>query len=280
MKYSKKFFGSILYITINSEKINEELINKCFSETEKFENTYSRFIKWNFLYNLNKNKSSQISWELLSIINLCNKVSEITDWYFDITILPLLENMWYWIEKDKIKENIWYKNIIVKGNIINLNNWVSIDIWAVWKWYIVDKIYNILKKTYSDFIINFGWDIKVKWNHKILLEDPKNDKKTIWNIELENLSIASSSWNKRKTQKWHHLINPKNKNSQNDKIAIYLTHKLSSFSDIFSTALFVTPLEKSLKILNNTPWLEWMIISSDWKIHKTQNFNSNLNIKW
>jgi len=45
MKYSKKFFGSILYITINSEKINEELINKCFSETEKFENTYSRFIK-------------------------------------------------------------------------------------------------------------------------------------------------------------------------------------------------------------------------------------------
>ena len=55
-----------------------------------------------------------------------------------------------------------------------------------------------------------------------------------------------------------------------DKIAIYLTHKLSSFSDIFSTALFVTPLKKSIQILNDTDWLEWMIISKNWEIFKTK----------
>ena len=277
MKYSRNLFWSKLNIDINSENINEELIEKCFSETNEFEKKYSRFIKWNYLYNLNKNKSSQISWELLTIINLCNKVSELTDWYFDITILPLLENIWYWIEEEKIQENIWYKNIEISWDKIILNNNISIDIWAVWKWFMVDKIYNILSPVYDDFMINFWWDIRIKWKQTIYLEDPYEDTKVIWNIEIENLSIASSSPFKRKTNNWHHLINPKNKQSQNDKIAIYLTHKLSSFSDIFSKALFVCPLEKAIEVNNNVNWLEWMIIVSNWEIFKSKGFECKLN---
>lgn len=210
---------------------------------------------------------------------MCKKVSKITNWYFDITVLPLLENIWYWIEKNTINENIWYKNIEINWDMINLKNWVCIDLWAVWKWYIVDKIFNILNKNYDNFMINFWWDIKVKWEKIIYLEDPLDDKKTIWSIKIKDLSIASSSPFKRKTKLWHHLINPKNKNSQNDKLAIYLTHKLSSFSDIFSTALFVTPIEESIKILNKIDWLEWMIITKNWEIFKTKWFNSELNIK-
>ncbi len=276
MKYSRNLFWSRLDITIISNEINENIIEKCFFETQSFENKYSRFIKWNYLYNLNKEKSSQIDWELFSIIELCNKVSKITKWYFDITILPILENIWYWIETEKMENSIWYENIVIENWKILLHNNVSIDLWSVWKWYIVDKIFNILDKYYSEFIINFGWDIKVKWKHKILLEDPYDEKKYIWEILLENNSISSSSPFKRKTNKWHHLINPKNSNSQDDKIAIFVLHKLSSFSDIFSTALFVTPLEESIKILWNINWLEWLIISKKWEIFKSKNFNCEL----
>ena len=280
MKYSKNFFWSQLNIIINSNNINNKLLNNFFLKTEKFEKKYSRFIKWNFLYKLNNNKSSFIDQEFLSIINLCYKVSELTNWYFDITILPLLENIGYWIINKKLDENIWYKNIEIFWNKITLKKHVSIDIWSVWKWYMVDKIYNILNEHFENFTINFGWDIKIKWKKNILLENPYDDKKIIWSIELENISISSSAWNKRKTNLWHHLINAKNKKSQNDKIAIYLTHKLSSFSDIFSTALFVCPIKKSIDILNKINWLEWLIISKNWDIYKSSNFNCKLNNLW
>lgn len=278
MKYSKDLFWSRLDITINNSKIDLKLIENCFLIAKDFENKYSRFIKWNYLYNLNKQKSSKIDWELFSIINLCNKISKITDWYFDITVLPILENLGYWIEKTKLQENIWYENIIIKDSYIYLENGVSIDIWAVWKWYIIDKIYNILEKKYDNFIINFGWDIRVKWKHLIYLEDPLDEKKIIWEIELENYSIASSSPNKRKTKLWNHLINPKNHKSNNDKITIFITHRLSCFSDIFSTALFVCPLNDAVKILSNTKWLEWLIIDKSWNIYKSTNLNCKLNI--
>lgn len=276
MKYSRHLFWSVLDITIKSKEKKEEIIDKCFFETQLFENKYSRFIKWNYLYNLNKEKSSQIDWELFSILELSNKVSKITKWYFDVTVLPLLENIWYWIEKEFLQENIWYENIEIMNWNIYLNNNISIDLWSVWKWYMVDKIFNILDKNFQEFIINFWWDIKVKWKHKILLEDPYDNNKFIWEIILENNSISSSSPFKRKTDKWHHLINPKNKISQDDKISIFLTHKLATFSDIFSTALFVTPLEESIKILANINWLEWLIISKNWEIYKSKNFNCEL----
>jgi hypothetical protein len=35
----------------------------------------------------------------------------------------------------------------------------------------------------------------------------------------------------------------------------------------------VTPLEKSIEILSSVKGLEWMIISKDWKIYKSQWFD-------
>ena len=272
-KFSRELMWSVLNITIYDNNIDLEVIENCFFETEKFEKKYSRFLEDSYLSLLNKNKSSQeIPWELLSILKLSNKVSQISNWYFDITILPFLENIWYWINKEEMKEVYWYKNIVINDNTIKLENWVSIDIWSVWKWYIVDKIYNILNEKYNEFVIDFWWDIRIKWKQKIYLEDPLQLSKNIWYIELENSSIASSASNRRKTKKWWHLINPK-KNITDDKLAVYTIHKLASFSDILSTALYVSPIEVALNMVKKSKWLEAMIIMKNWKIYKTNWFN-------
>lgn len=274
MKFTKELCGSRLEILIDDQWEFSDLIQKCFTIWIDFENKYSRFIKWNYLSELNKNKITQIDEEFLSIIKLCLKVSEITDWYFDITIQPLLENLGYWINKNKnTNYNIWYENIIITDNQIKLKNNVFIDLWSVWKWYIVDKIYNLLDSKINNFSINFWWDIRIKWQKEIKLEDPNNSEKIIWKINLDNSSISSSSWNKRVFWKFHHLIDPKNEISQNNIEIVYITHKLAMFSDIFATALFVSPLEKSIDILASIKWLEWMIITKDWKIYKSNWFD-------
>lgn len=274
MKFNRELCGSRLEILIDDQWEFSDLIQECFDIWIVFENKYSRFISWNFLSELNKNKTSQIDKEFLSIIQLCLKISHITDWYFDITIQPILENLGYWIEKNEnINYNIWYKNIVISDNNIELKNNISIDLGSVWKWYIVDKIYNLLDSKLNTFSINFWWDIRVKWIKEISLEDPNDSNKIIWKIDINNLSISSSSWNKRIFWKSHHLINPKNKTSQNNIDIVYISHKLGVMSDILATALYVTPLEKSIDILASIQWLEWMIISQDWKIYKSNWFD-------
>ena len=278
MKFSRNLFGSRLDISVSDTPGMQEFVEKCFTLAENFEETYSRFKKGNFLDILNTEKSSEISSELSSILKLCLQVSELTDGYFDITLRPLLENAGYGVEDGKLEEHLGYKNIVLSGKNLELKNGVSIDLWAVGKGYIVDKIYNMLDARSDEFVINFWGDLRVKGKQDVLLEDPYDDTKSLGNIVIENASIASSTGNKRKLSAGHHLINPKTKESQNDKIALYVTHRLASFADIFSTALFVTPLEKSLEILEKTQWLEALIIGADGSMYKSKWFHSDLHI--
>ena len=281
MFFSKELFWSRLDIKIEEENDDlPDLIEEVFEEIYSFEMKYSRFIKWNFLYNLNKNKKALINREFFSILKLCLEVSRISGWFFDITVLPLLENMWYGIEKWKVDNSFWYKNVVLKEKEVILKNNVCIDIWSVWKWYMVDKTYNKLKKHCDSFVINFWWDIKIKWKERIFLEDPKNENKHIWSIDIKNMSISWSSSNKRRTKKWHHLIDMWEKTSKNDKLSVYVSHKLCAFSDIFATAIFVSPLEKWLEMIKKVDWLEALIICSNWDIIKSDSFNCDLNIKW
>jgi thiamine biosynthesis lipoprotein len=201
----------------------------------------------------------------------------VTNWYFDITVLPFLENFWYGIEKEKLDQNFWMENIEIIDNNIILRNQVKIDLWSIWKWYLVDYIYHILKNRMDNFTIDFWWDIRV-WNQKeiIWLEDPFNDKKIIWEIIISNESICSSNWQKRNFWDNHHLINPITKTSQNDKVAVYVKHKSATLADWYSTALFVSPLNLALEIIEKTKWLEAMIISDKWEIYKSVWFDVKL----
>ncbi len=276
--YTKECFWSLLDITFASSEDRDWIISESFALLDDFEQKYSRFISWNILSEINKKKQGVLPDEIMTLVGLAQKVSQMTKWYFDITLLPVLENNGYGIESEILEDSLWYENIVCKWNKIILNNDVSIEFWAFWKWYALDLIYNNLISVSDDFVINFWWDIRVAWKKSIQLEDPRNTTKSIWSIELQDMSIASSSGNRRKLHVWHHLINPKSKNSQEDKIAVYVTHKLGVFADIFATALFVTPIEDALILLENTSWLEALLIWSDGKIYKSVWFNCSLTI--
>lgn len=272
-----KSLWSILKINTFDIDINPELIKKIKNKISSFESKYSRFLNDNFLHKLNESWKSNIDEEFKTLFRVSKMLNNLSKWYFDITVLPLLENLWYWIEKQKQIESFWMSNIEINENTITLKNNVKIEFWSLWKWYIVDYIYWLLRQEIQKFTIDFGWDIKV-WNQKELvwLEDPMNNNKIIWEIILSNESLCSSNGQKRHFWKNHHLINPFLNSSQNDKISVYVKHKSATLADWFSTALFVTPLELSIEILEKTQWLEWMIITQNWEIFKSKWFDVKL----
>ncbi len=280
MKYSKDLLWTRLTIEILDEVINSDDFIFCTRIVQNFEQKYSRFIEWNFLSKLNENKYSEIEREFYSILKLCEKISVLSQWFFDITILPFLENAWYGIKKEKIQEAFWFKNIVLESHqqwntwedryLVTLKNSVSIEIGSVGKWFLIDMISTYLEKKYTNFIIDFWWDIKVIWNINVQLENPSNKDTPYGFVHLNNCSIASSNWIKRQFEWWHHLVNKHKKlELWEEKTTLFILHKSSAISDIIATALFVSPLNICKEIIAQVPWVEVYMLFEDGRIFQT-----------
>ena len=206
--FKKQLFWTVLEIWIYDEEIDENDLENIFEIVQNFENKYSRFKKWNYLWKLNKDKSAEIDEDLQTIINIAKKANELSKWHFDLTILPYLEEIWYWIYEENLEKNIWMENIFIENWKIFLKNNVCIEVWWIWKGYMVDVIFNNLKEKYKNFVVNFWWDIRILWEKReFFLENPENEKNFIWKIKIENLALAYSwanNWCKNlKTTKWN-----------------------------------------------------------------------------
>lgn len=88
------------------------------------------------------------------------------------------------------------------------------------------------------------------------------------------MAIAASSGAKRRFGDGHHIINPKHPDSQGEIVAVYTMHRLALFADTFSTALFVSPIDITLKLMRETKGLSACIILRDGTIHKTADFTA------
>ncbi|MDD2870423.1 MAG: FAD:protein FMN transferase [Candidatus Gracilibacteria bacterium] len=272
-----KSLGSILKINTFDIDINPELIKKIKNKISSFESKYSRFLNDNFLHKLNESGKSNIDEEFKTLFRVSKMLNNLSKGYFDITVLPLLENLGYGIEKQKQIESFGMSNIEINENTITLKNNVKIEFGSLGKGYIVDYIYGLLRQEIQKFTIDFGGDIKVGNQKELVgLEDPMNNNKIIGEIILSNESLCSSNGQKRHFGKNHHLINPFLNSSQNDKISVYVKHKSATLADGFSTALFVTPLELSIEILEKTQGLEGMIITQNGEIFKSKGFDVKL----
>lgn len=276
--FQKEALGSVLEIKMFNSNTLDTDIDECFLCIEKFEQKYSRFIQGNFLWKLNETGLAEIDREFISLITLAQTLYKSTDWYFDITLLPLLENAGYGIYSEKLPVSVWSNNIIIKKDTVILQNNIKIDFGALWKGYMLDVIFKKLSKKYSNFILNFWGDIKISWTHTIWLEDPQRIGTLLWEIEVNDIAFAASSWEKRKFWNFHHIINPKTWTSQNDTIAVYTTHKLWVIADIYSTALFVCPFDIASRLIQKTPGLEALIISKEGTMFCSPGFQENLTI--
>lgn len=259
---------------LSKNRVDDNDISTLFLYIQNFEQKYSRFIPKNHLDCLNNNSGGEIDIELYTMLSVAQKLHHISQWYFDITLSPLLSKLGY---GDSSAQNHGQEHMSFTNTSLLLKNWVYIELGSLWKWYLIDYIYKSLAWKYSDFTINFWGDIRISWNNSIWLEDPLDSSRLIWKIKLENMAFASSSGQKRTFWKnKHHLINPKNQDSAFETLAVYVTHASALLADWYASCLWVCPLEISIQILENTSWLEAIIITSDGKIIKSKGFDVEL----
>ena len=284
---SFKALGTSWWINVNThiniEKI-QEIEPEILKTVQQFENDYSRFKANSKLSLLNLNREFiNPSDEFRKLIQISLDYYKTTKGLFNIGLGRILSNNGY-------NSNYTFKpnNVNIEGSSFNqiprldelltlkpnkiqlLENSFDLDFGGFGKGFLIDKIFNILIKNYNldNFLINGGGDIRVCGNnHKIWLANPFDNKKALFQINLnDSESLGSSSNQLRKWDKYGHILNPNNITERSETASFVIASNALE-ADIWATIYILESKPNSFKTN-----LDYLILDKDLTPTGTQGF--------
>jgi thiamine biosynthesis lipoprotein len=253
----------------------EEVKTKIDQILERVNNLMSTYRPKSQISQFNSNISTDpfvIDSEFFSVVTLAQKISDLSDGAFDITVGPAV-NRWGFgplkrqgvpseSELKKIKSIIGYKKLKLINKTHSLQKKVAnlyIDLSAIAKGYGVDAVSNYLNSIQSqDYLVEIGGEIRVKGKHG----------KNLWRlgvvrptdfgggvervITLSNTSMATSgdyrNFYKLKGKRYSHTIDPRTAQPVTHNLAsvTVITDKGCAYADALATTLSVLGEKKGL----------------------------------
>ncbi|NQT32755.1 MAG: FAD:protein FMN transferase [Candidatus Omnitrophica bacterium] len=171
---TEALMGTFVQIKAYSDGLSQEKLNRAVDEAFKkaleLEKKFSIFYPESEVNALNISKRREVSIELYDIVEKSIKISELTGGEFDITVAPILKADGFYADmpagiKDLIPDSphgVGWRNIIMnsEAGTITLINGAWIDLSAIAKGYIVDRLSELLQeRRIEKFLINAGGDI-------------------------------------------------------------------------------------------------------------------------
>lgn len=295
-------------ITINLyDKQEQEILDGCFDLIAEYENIFSRTIETSELYYLNnrtipaEDGTYQLSDSLAEILSRSLSYGELTKGAFDITIEPV-SSLWNFtsvtpiIPSDKdIQAALPYVNynyIHLNGNRLSFDNdQVGIDLGAIAKGYIADKVKDyLIAHGVENAMINLGGNVLCVGTKPdgtpfhVGIQKPFADRnETIAIMDISDLSVVSSGIYERFFEadgvSYHHILNPKTGYPfKNDLISVTIISNKSLDGDCLSTSCFALGLQKGLELIASLEDTYAVFITSDYEIYYSEGFQDAIKI--
>lgn len=287
-EYSFQATGTVWHISIDADYVPEEFFVQLREHAFAFERTYSRFIKTSVIGLINREQSERqserryaISEEMVMLLSFGRELQELTEGYFDINVASILEgygyDQSYSFEPNDARRmevrGLWK----VEGLELVCSGLVHLDFGAYGKGYLIGLLAEEIKKQgYQFCLVDGGRDF---WGSskrdgspwKIALEHPKDATLAIGELELKNKALACSGVMHRKTDNFHHLINPHEHRPTEEVLASFVHCENPMIADGLSTAFFVSPISLHRNILRKySP--EYCVIYQDGRLEKSEGF--------
>lgn len=297
------YMGTVIDITL-FETDDQSHLSNISTIINDLDKKLSRNIETSEIYKINnlaKNESLKLSDDTYNIIKSSLYYSDLSKGYFDITINPLVMLWGIGTEsanvpsEENIKKTIKkidYKNIMLNNNVITLlSEDTSIDLGAIAKGYVADKIVEYLKDNNIDkALINLGGNVYAHgssttskpWN--IGIRDPENKSNgPVLKVMLENKSVVTSGSYERFFEEdgiiYHHILNPFDGYPvNNDILSISIISDKSIDGDALSTSLYCLGTKEALNIAKSLENIELIIITKDKKIYITNGIKNNFKL--
>ena len=294
------YFDTYINVKVNTIKTEKEM-NDIFNDIDYLYDSYHKLTDAfdsydgivNVYYlnnNLNNNESIEIDTRLANIIKTGIDFYDITDGLFNVAAGNLTIKWKEFIDScdklpnmEELNVNTNINDIKLDGNNYSKSNDIKLDLGGIAKGYVTELVGRYLEENdIHSYIINAGGNVMVgkaynKDTFLVGITNPDNKDDMFTKVKVNNLSIVTSGSYQRYCTldgiNYNHIINPITKYPSNYMKSVTVVSKSSMIADIYSTYLFLLPVEDGLKIVNNTPDIEaiWYIDKDN--IVRSDNFN-------
>jgi FAD:protein FMN transferase len=277
------YFDTYINVKVNTVKSEREM-NDIFNDIDYLYDSYHKLTDAfdsydgivNVYYlnnNLNNNENIEIDTRLANIIKLGIDFYDTTDGLFNVAAGNLTIKWKEFIDScntlpstEELNVNTNINDIKLDGNNYSKSNDVKLDLGGIAKGYVTELVGRYLEENdIHSYIINAGGNVMVgkaynKDTFLVGITSPDNKDDMFTKVKVNNLSIVTSGSYQRYCTldgiNYNHIINPITKYPSNYMKSVTVVGKSSILADIYSTYLFLLPVEDGLKIVNNNPDIE------------------------
>ena len=266
---------------------NRSLYDACIAELQRFDNSLNPFNKKAVITKVNNNEPVQLDSFFVTVFNRAEKISQITDGKFDITVSPLVNAWGFGFSNmdtvtpniiDSLRQFVGYEKVkIENGRVVKTDPRVQLNTSAIAKGYACDVVADLFKKHgVQNYMIEIGGEIAMHGKNdkdecwRIGIDKPIDDS-TAMHRELQTIlaicdKCVATSGNYRNYyikdgKKFAHTIDPQTGYpAGQDILGATVIADDCMTADAFATAFMASGLDKSQRIAAKVPGLFYYFI--------------------
>jgi len=299
-----ELMGSRFDITVvaKNEDVGYINIDEATAEITRIEKMISAWDLDSETAMINKNagiKPVKVSSELYLLIERAKLISEVTNGAFDISYASL-DEVWKFDgsmtskPSDEEIENsiakVGYQKIILNESdqsVFLAKKGMKISFGAIGKGYAADKAKELLvSKQVVSGIINAAGDLTT-WGTKangekwvIGIANPLSKEKIFSWLPIVESSVATSGNSEKHVVldgiKYSHIIDPRTGYPSTGINSVSIFAKRAETCDAFATAVYILGKDEGLKLINQLPDVQVILVDSENKIHKSSRMLSDI----
>jgi thiamine biosynthesis lipoprotein len=266
--------GTYAFVIVEQE--DAKIADAIFRRMKEVETSLSSFLEEGGVSKLNHQRKGRVDDDLLEALKVCERLYRETDGYFDCTIGSVTkEQFGFGTQRERIpsatslaESKVGMDGLHRQGRDVWLEEGIYLDLGGMGKGFGVDKAADIMRRAgMTKGIIGLSGDIRCFGPCHIAIQNPFGDG-TIGTIDTmrEESGITTSGIYRRfvKTESYHHLIDPKRKQSEKVFASVTLVAPLPNvWLDGWATAIAVMPPSLALKFLNAHPLVAYLLIGTN-----------------
>ncbi len=275
--------GTIWTITLWDDGDHSALFATCREIVAAFDQTYSRFKPDSLVRKLSTHLgSTAVPADLVVMLRQYAVLNQLTLGKINPAIGFALEDAGYdasysFEEKEQMRKTpLFHEAIeIVDDTHIVLQSPVLLDLGALGKGYVVDRVYDFLKSQGThQFLVDGSGDIRYFSDAQVPivcgLEHPSDPTLAIGTLSMTEGAFCASGLGRRRWGRRHHYIDPETGESPNTIIATWVSADSASLADGISSALFFVSGDALTEFA-----FEYARVNVDLEIEKSAGFTAD-----
>lgn len=282
-------------------------VDAVLAEMRRIDNDMSPWIETSELAQLNRlaaDRPLTVSDELFTLVKTSLHFSEITHGAFDITFASagFLYDFRHGVRPNNTQRLratrlINYHNLLLdehRHSIAYGEAGVRIDLGGIAKGHAVDRCIDLLQAMgIGQALVTAGGDSRIigdrrgggPWN--IGVRDPRDDKKLVAVIPLENVAVSTSGDYLRFFDedgvRYHHIIDPTSGDSARGMHSATIIGPDATTTDALSTSVFVLGVDRGLALINGLPGVDAILVDAQGRLRYSDDLlpvkNTNARVK-